>query len=601
MNASTTELELMQEEGMLNTLGEGFPVAKYLEARDYLGALGALIPCLYGQIALDEPTKARAFRLRDALFAQVKQVMHRQALPPRNPIKFGTSGWRGLLVEDFTVHTVTCMTRGLVETLSRPEHFAALGISSLDELRTRGCVVAHDTRIMGPELAEAAMQILFAHGITVHFLGMATTPEVSAAIDALGAAMSINFTPSHNPFTYHGYKFNPADGGPAPASLTVPVASRANEVILGGHAETPLEPETSQALRESLLHVHDPVALYIQSLSRRLPWLDLRELIRQINDSGLELYIDNGFGATRGKYEQLLKGVRPELLKVFHGEQDWLFGGKNCEPSVPNFRLLQAHMRASQAPLAIGIMNDGDGDRFVGGGRESILVMNKFGPLVVRYLTKNKGLSGDVTRSVMTSHMADAACAHYCPQGRLHETAVGFQYLREGIPTSVNSWEESDGMSPFGWSLDKDGLIAALLLAAMVLEEQKTPEALLAQVEEELGSFYFERTKVGGRLEGAALKQALKDRFGSLKPGDTLAISGRNFAVARVITLDGTKVVFENGWWFGVRPSGTEPVVRPYVETFTRPGASDSEKAEAKSWQEAILGWLEAAVTEAIG
>jgi phosphomannomutase len=70
--------------------------------------------------------------------------------------------------------------------------------------------------------------------------------------------------------------------------------------------------------------------------------------------------------------------------------------------------------------------------------------------------------------------------------------------------------------------------------------------------------------------------------------------------VAEVVTLDGTKVVFDNGWWFGVRPSGTEPVVRPYVETSAAPGADAGARADAAGWQRAIMAWLRAEIAAVI-
>src|SRR5439155_2690128 len=109
----------------------------------------------------------------------------------------------------------------------------ALGVASTRDLLRRGAVLAHDTRMMGPLFVETAAKVLLAHDIPVTVLGMATTPEVSAAIAETGAAFSINFTPSHNPFSYHGYKFNPADGGPATPELTGPVTARANALLLG--------------------------------------------------------------------------------------------------------------------------------------------------------------------------------------------------------------------------------------------------------------------------------------------------------------------------------------------------------------------------------
>jgi phosphomannomutase len=517
-------------------------------------------------------------------------------------MRFGTSGWRGLLYDDFTLRNVACVTQGLVDTLLDPRTHAALGVASAEELRARGAVLAHDTRLMGPEFVETAGRVLLAHGIPVIDLGMATTPEVSAALAETGAAFSVNFTPSHNPFAYHGYKLNPADGGPATAELTGPVAARANEILDRGLGYQALgDREWREARQDPCRYrVEDPVALYTRGLARRLPWLDLRQLVARVAESDIEIFVDNAFGATRGKYERLFAGVPPRKLRVMNGGEDYLFGGKSREPSVENFRELQSAMHASDARLVVGFMNDGDGDRFVGGGREAVLVMNKFGPLVVRYLTCEKGLRGDVTRSVMTSHMADAARARYLPAGRLHETAVGFQFLKAFVAESVNAWEESDGMSPQGWSRDKDGLIAALILTAMVLHHDRPPEALLAELEAELGSYYFERRKVAGQKTGDALEAALASRFGALRPGAPLLIGDRAFRVDRVVTLDGTKVVLDNGWWFGVRPSGTEPVVRPYVETFAPPGVSEAGRAAVEAWQRTIMAWLEAEVAAVI-
>jgi phosphomannomutase len=575
-----------------SALAREFGVSGQLERRAYVGALEALVPALYDEAAPDR--RRRAAALRDAIVADLREAMRTATHPPRTRMRFGTSGWRGLLYDDFTVKNVAAVTQGLVDSLLDPATHAALGVASAAELRERGAVLAHDTRIMGPEFVETAARVLLAHDIRVVDLGMATTPEVSAAIYETRAAFSINFTPSHNPFAYHGYKFNPADGGPATQELTGPVAERANAILDRGLPVRSLDDGAWAAARREprRYRVEDPVALYRQSLTHRLPWLDLPGLVARINRADVTLFADNGFGATRGKYQQLLTGLAPGKLQVVNDAEDYLFGGKSREPSVENFRALQGRMRAASSRLAVGFMNDGDGDRFVGGGRDAVLVMNKLGPLVVRYLVREKGLSGDVTRSVMTSHMADAARARYLPHGRLHETAVGFQYLKDFVPVSVNAWEESDGMSPQGWSRDKDGLIAALILTAMVLDADRSPEAILAEAEAELGGFHFERQKVSGRKHGDALAAALAGRFGALRVGDTVTIGGRAFGVARVITLDGWKVVLDTGWWFGVRASGTEPVARPYVETFAPAEAPDAARAEAAAWLPRIMDWL---------
>src|SRR5882724_836998 len=558
-----------------------------------LRELEELIPRLYGQ---DEAERKRAESRRDELFAQLTAFMTTSNAPPLSPMKFGTSGWRGILADDFTIANVALVTQGLVDTVLDPAVHAALGVADNAELRRRGCVLAHDTRIMGPEFVETAARVLLAHDIPAIVLGMATTPEVSAAIAETNAALSINFTPSHNPFQYHGYKFNPADGGPATKELTGPVTARANALLTGSRTAKMLDPAGLASAKADPKRYQraNPVELYRRALARRLPFFDLAELIERINASDIEIFVDNGFGATRGKYERLLEGVKDGKIHVLNGGEDYLFGGKSREPSVENFRVLQDAMKSSKARLVVGFMNDGDGDRFVGGGRDGALVMNKYGPLVVRYLSQQKGVGGDATRSVMTSHMAEAAVAKYLPGGRLHETAVGFQHMKEFIAGSVNSWEESDGMSPKGWSRDKDGLLAALLLADMVLHYDRTPEQILSDAEAELGTYLFERRKVAGAKQGDALTAALAARFGSISAGDVLTLGGRARRVARVITLDGYKVVFDDGAWFGVRASGTEPVCRPYVEVIAPPGAPPAQQGAAERDHAAIMDWLTA-------
>jgi phosphomannomutase len=563
-----------------------------------LRELEGLLPRLYGP---DEADQTRAAGRRDELFAELSSFMATSNAAPLTPMKFGTSGWRGLLASDFTVANVACVTQGLVDTVLDPEHHRALGVVDSADLRRRGCVLAHDTRIMGPAFVEISARVLLAHDIPAIVLGMATTPEVSAAIAETNAAFSVNFTPSHNPFSYHGYKFNPADGGPATRELTGPVTARANALLLGSRTARVLEPAAFAKAKSDPARYRevDPIELYRRALSRRLPFFDLKRLVERINLSDVELYIDNGFGATRGKYERLLEGVAPGRIHVMNGGEDYLFGGKSREPSLENFRALQDAMRSSKARLVVGFMNDGDGDRFVGGGREGALVMNQYGPLIVRYLSQVHGVRGDVTRSVMTSHMADAAVARYLPAGRLHETAVGFQHMKEFIAGSVNSWEESDGMSPKGWSRDKDGLLAALLLVDMVLHYDKAPETILAETEAELGTYFFERRKVSGAKQGEALTAALAGRFGGISVGHILTLGGRARRVSRVVTLDGFKVVFDDGAWFGVRASGTEPVCRPYVEVSAPPGAPAAQIDAARRDHAAIMDWLSAEIRAA--
>jgi phosphomannomutase len=124
----------------------------------------------------------------------------------------------------------------------------------------------------------------------------------------------------------------------------------------------------------------------------------------------------------------------------------------------------------------------------------------------------------------------------------------------------------------------------------------KTPEAILTQAEAELGTHFFERRKIAGAKQGDELAAALAARFGTIGKGDTLTMGGRARRVARVVTLDGFKVVFDDGAWFGVRASGTEPVCRPYVEVIAPPGAPAAQIDACKRDHAAIMDWLSAEI-----
>src|SRR5262245_9992010 len=239
-----------------------------------LAELEGLFPLLYGA---NDADRKRAVLRRDELFADLARFMAASDAPPETPMKFGTSGWRGLLASDFTIANVAIVTQALVDTVLDTASHAALGVTSREDLLRRGCVLAHDTRMMGPEFVETAARVLLAHGIPVNVLGMATTPEVSAAIAETNAAFSINFTPSHNPFSYHGYKFNPADGRPATKELTEPVTARANALLLGSRAVKMLDPAAFSKAKSdpNRYRTADPVELYRRALKRRLPFFDL--------------------------------------------------------------------------------------------------------------------------------------------------------------------------------------------------------------------------------------------------------------------------------------------------------------------------------------
>lgn len=585
-------------------------VLSHMDNSDFLSALKRLPIFLYDNnsdvySSLTFLQKDFARYLNSFILDNLRYGIKSKRDLPSIPVKFGTSGWRGLLYDDFTMHTVACVTLAVIDTVFDENMHCELGVSSIEDIKKRGCVLAHDTRLCGEDFLNLSAILLLKNGIHVIRLDMATTPEVSQAIYYKSAAFSINFTPSHNPFTYHGYKFNPSDGGPASSVLTSRIANKANEILnfFNENKTSPLDslafaPNEQLSLYnvsstfcddESRDEVLDPIETYKKRLST-IQWFSLESLVDKIKTYDVHIYIDNGFGATIGKYQKIFDGVPSHLLHFFNSSPDYLFGGKNCEPSIANFNNLQQVMNENPSKYVLGFMNDGDGDRFIGGGKSSVLVMNMFGPLVIRYLSKEHGITGSVARSVMTSHIADSACKKYLPNGSLIETPVGFQHFRPHIKDCVACWEESDGMTINGWSYDKDGILAALIFTDMILHYQTTPEALFEELQNELGYYNFERQKVEGNVYGANLVKAIKNAFCSWTIGARVYIGGRSFKIEKIVTLDGFKFIFENGWWVGIRASGTEPITRIYVETFAGPDSSLKEREDSIIWKDRIVG-----------
>lgn len=466
------------------------------------------------------------------------------------PIKFGTSGWRGIISDDITFANV----RRCADAIAR--YVVQAPAPNTEPL----LIIGHDTRFLGRPFALAAAEVCVQHGLQVLLTDRdCPTPAIAWHIREKKARGGINITASHNPPEYNGVKFSGPDGAPAPPEVTKIIESLILENA--GASER-------QSVRASLprshaptLHEFDPRPSYFRQVRRIVDFKLLRRGRQRV-------VVDTMHGAGRGYLDALLKeaGWKVESL---HQNPDPLFGGHPPEPAAEHLSELAARVKKSRAKLGLAL--DGDADRYgIMDADGRIFTANQILALTLYHLAKNRGWCGSAVRTVVTSHMIDRVAEMFGV--KIHETPVGFKYvggIMQREPVIVGG-EESNGLSVLGHVPEKDGIIACLLMAELVAAEKKSIGAVLKELEKKIGAFHTDR--INARLDEAGkqrLLQQIAEGFGEF--------AGKQ--VVNVILVDGHKFVLDDGSWVAFRASGTEPVIRCYIEAHSKSACAHLRRA----------------------
>ncbi len=454
-------------------------------------------------------------------------------------ITFGTSGWRGLIARDFTFDNVRLATQGIALYLRSELANTQSAISG----RKPVLIVGYDTRFLGREFSLAAAEILANNGITPLLCERDTpTPVISYAIRHRKAIGGINMTASHNPAEYQGLKFSTSNGAPA-----TPEVTRQIEANIAQSEAQHWSAKTATAGTFSC-KTFDPQPAYFEQLRKLVNFAAIRQ-------ARLRVAVELMYGTGHGYLDKLLEETGAKLT-IFHNEINPLFGGHHPEPNAYGMREVSQFVRSGKAELGLGL--DGDADRFGIVDKDGTwLTPNQILALTLYHLKKNRGWTGAVVRSVPTSHQVDAVARMFGV--KVHETPVGFKYigaLMESEPIIVGG-EESGGLSVKGHVPEKDGILACLLMAELVATEKKSLGQLLKQLEKQTGPFYTDRLNVQIPVEKkVALLNKLAAGLESIGP----------FKVEHFITTDGYKFILPQDEWVAFRASGTEPLIRCYVE-----------------------------------
>ena len=451
-------------------------------------------------------------------------------------IKFGTSGWRAIFCEDFTLDNVRLVVQAIADNLRA------------EGLADRGVVIGYDARFMGADFSRETARILAGAGIKGYFCERDTpTPVISHELLRRKAAGAINFTASHNPYNYNGIKFSPASGGPALPETTNDIEKRANamqgEIVF---KEISLEAAAKQGLYEEI----DPRADYFVTLKKLIDF-------DAIAASAMKVAVNPLYGCGRGYLDRILEEEGIAVVKI-NDHLDPYFGGLPPEPAEEYTEDFISLVKGDDS-IILGLATDGDADRFGIIDRDGTYIEpNYILALLFDYMIRRKGLRGDAARSVATSHLIDAVAKYHGVN--VLETPVGFKFIGEYISENkiLIGGEESAGLTIKGHVPEKDGILACLLVAEMVAVEKKSLQELLADLYSRVGEIHTKRINIHLSPQ---LEAALPDKFAN--PPETIG----EHKITKVIQIDGNKYLLDDGSWLLFRKSGTEPVVRLYAET----------------------------------
>src|SRR5437763_4888939 len=448
-------------------------------------------------------------------------------------IRFGTSGWRAVIADEFTFAGVRLVTQAICE------HLRSNGAGE-----DRPIIVGYDTRFLGERFAAECIKEVSARSFRAYLCDHPTpTPTISHAIRSNRALGGINFTASHNPPEYNGMKFSTADGAPALPEVTKHVEQLIGEIqgrVAEGGNKTAADPSAES---------YDPRPAYLADLGSKIRF----DLIAR---AGGRYAYDPLWGTGRGYLDQVLRMHNVEV-ETIHDWRDVMFGGRAPEPESSHLDELREVIVKNRCTL--GLATDGDADRFgVLDADGTFITPNQLIALLFDYLAESRGWNDGVARSVATSHLVDRVAEARGLQ--VHETPVGFKFIGELINENkiILGGEESAGLSIKGHYPEKDGILACLLAAEAVASRG-------ASLSEQLDAVYQRVGRVDSARTGVRLTSDVQASLAEKLKQDPSDIGGR--PVERTNRTDGVKFIFADGSWLLMRPSGTEPLVRIYAES----------------------------------
>ena len=506
-------------------------------------------------------TDSVSFKARD------KQLLSAQeGKKAADKLRTSTSGYRGPLGGTFNDKFVYSLTNAVIKDMNDRDQKISM--------------VAGDTREATQKYAPVIKNMFLQNGIDVIVpqlkpsltdkISPVASPVLALATKKQGIPLSVLLTASHNPWQDGGYNFLTDEGAVADDTKTKPIANNLEEITKKGTVE-------KHEGRTGRVHRFNPYKMYKN-------YLEEKKLINfdKIREAKIDIFYED-FGGT-GKYyfPKLMKDNGIEIKKVLSSKTE----GPN--PTKGNLKNLSQEVIYSENPLRIGLATDGDSDRF-GVIDENGKFINASDVILLAsyHLIKNRGMTeGTIIKNHATSEKIDLLAKYFNEKGcniDVEQTPVGFKYLGgkmlelEGTPKeAIVTGEESGGLTVRGHIPEKDGFVALSTLLELVATEKKPIGKILASINEKLGGDFVSEC-MNFKFETEQEKENAVDSFKEYYNGNKTQIAGINIDYDRTYDIneklaeykkggDGMKFYLEDGSAVIIRKSGTEPVMRIYVD-----------------------------------
>ena len=488
---------------------------------------------------------------------------------PNQLVSFGTSGHRGTSSNaTFTEAHILAITQAICEYRKNQ------GV-------TGPLFMGKDTHALSRPAERVALEVLAANGVETFIQsgdGFTPTPVISRAIlthnkgRSEGLADGIVVTPSHNPPTDGGFKYNLPNGGPADTDVTDLIQDRANELLRAGNRGV-RRIDFEAALKASTTHAEDFVTPYVQDLANVID-------LEAIRSAGVKIGVDPLGGASLAYWQPLAERYGLEIT-IVNPNVDPTFAfmtvdhdGKIRMDCSSPFAMASLVKLKDRFDIAFG--NDPDADRHgIVTPSVGLLNPNHYLAVAIRYLLTHRPqwpAGAVVGKTLVSSCLIDRVVKSL--DRRLWEVPVGFKWFTPGLfdGSCCFGGEESAGASFLRldgtvWSTDKDGLILSLLAAEIAACTGKDPGAHYQELTAEFGTPYYTRIDAAATPEQKSLLKKLSPEAVTATELAGESITAKlTRAPGNDAPIGGLKVVSDSGW-FAARPSGTENIYKLYAES----------------------------------